>query len=393
MLTSLALIFLLGLLLGSVFHKLKLPSLLGMLITGMILSPYALNLLDDKILSISPDLRQLALVIILTRAGLSLDLADLKKVGRPAILMCFVPACFEIVGVILLAPYFLHMTILEAAIMGTVVAAVSPAIVVPRMLKLMEEGYGSKNSIPSLILAGASVDDVFVIVLFTAFTSLAKGETISARNFDQIPISIILGMVIGILVGLVLSKLFKIYHMRDSAKVIILLGVSFLLLALEKKIGSIVPISGLLAIMAMAATIYKTYEELAKRLSSKFNKLWVAAEIILFVLVGATVNLQYAISAGVVSFLVILGALLFRMLGVLICLFKTQLPKKERIFCMFAYTPKATVQAAIGAIPLSMGLACGNKVLTVAVLSIIFTAPFGAYVIDKTYKKLLQVDK
>ena len=393
MLTSLALIFLLGLLLGSVFHKLKLPSLLGMLITGMILSPYALNLLDDKILSISPDLRQLALVIILTRAGLSLDLADLKKVGRPAILMCFVPACFEIVGVILLAPYFLHMTILEAAIMGTVVAAVSPAIVVPRMLKLMEEGYGSKNSIPSLILAGASVDDVFVIVLFTAFTSLAKGETISARNFVQIPISIILGMVIGILVGLVLSKLFKIYHMRDSAKVIILLGVSFLLLALEKKIGSIVPISGLLAIMAMAATIYKTYEELAKRLSSKFNKLWVAAEIILFVLVGATVNLQYAISAGVVSFLVILGALLFRMLGVLICLFKTQLPKKERIFCMFAYTPKATVQAAIGAIPLSMGLACGNKVLTVAVLSIIFTAPFGAYVIDKTYKKLLQVDK
>lgn len=389
MLTSLALIFLLGLLLGSIFEKLKLPSLLGMLITGMILSPYALNLLDDKILSISAELRQLALVIILTRAGLSLDISDLKKVGRPAVLMCFVPACFEIVGIILLAPPLLNMTIVEAAIMGAVVAAVSPAVIVPRMLRLMDEGYGTKNSIPSLILAGASVDDVFVIVLFTAFTSLASGDKVSVQDFYQIPISIAVGLLIGILVGFILSKIFKAVHLRDSAKVIILLGISFLLIELEHRLNGIIPMSGLLAIMSMAATVYKTYEVLAKRLSAKFNKLWVAAEIILFVLVGATVNLQYAVSAGAAALLIIAGALLFRMAGVMFCLLRTKLNRKERIFCMLAYTPKATVQAAIGAIPLSMGLACGDKVLTVAVLSIIFTAPFGAFMVDRSYKKLL----
>jgi solute carrier family 9B (sodium/hydrogen exchanger), member 1/2 len=393
MLTSLALIFLLGLLLGSIFEKLKLPSLLGMLITGMILSPYALNLLDDKILSISADLRQLALVIILTRAGLSLDISDLKKVGRPAVLMCFVPACFEIVGIILLAPPLLNMTILEAAIMGAVVAAVSPAVIVPRMLRLMEEGYGTKNSIPSLILAGASVDDVFVIVLFTAFTSLASGDKISVQEFYQIPISIVVGLLIGILAGLILSKIFKTVHLRDSAKVIILLGISFLLIELEHRLNGIIPMSGLLAIMSMAATIYKTYEILAKRLSAKFNRMWVAAEIILFVLVGATVDLQYAVSAGAIALLIIAGALLFRMTGVMFCLLRTKLNRKERVFCMLAYTPKATVQAAIGAIPLSMGLACGDKVLTVAVLSIIFTAPFGAFMVDRSYKKLLSKEE
>ncbi len=393
MLTSLALIFILGLFLGSIFQKLKLPSLLGMLITGMILSPYALNLLDDKILLISADLRQLALVIILTRAGLSLDLQDLKKVGRPAILMCFVPACFEIVGIILLAPILLDMTILEAAIMGAVVAAVSPAVIVPRMLKLIEEGYGAKNSIPGLILAGASVDDVFVIVLFTAFTSLASGEKVSFQDFAQIPISILVGLLIGILVGIVLSKFFKVFHLRDSAKVVLILGFSFLLIELEHQLSGIIPMSGLLAIMSMAATLYKTYDILAKRLSEKFNKLWVVAEIILFVLVGATVDLQYAVSAGAVSLIIIAGALLFRMVGVFVCLIKTKLSKKERIFCMLAYTPKATVQAAIGAIPLAMGLGCGDKVLTVAVLSIIFTAPLGAFMIDKTYRILLPYGK
>lgn len=393
MLTSLALIFILGLLLGSIFHKLKLPSLLGMLITGIILSPYALNLLDDKILLISSDLRQLALVIILTRAGLSLDLQDLKKVGRPAVLMCFVPACFEILGILLIAPKLLDMTLLEAAIMGAVVAAVSPAVVVPRMLKLIEEGYGTKNSIPSLILAGASVDDVFVIVLFTAFTSLANGKQVAVYDFARIPISIIVGIVIGIILGLILSRFFKHFRLRDSAKVIILLGFSFLLIELEHRISGVIPISGLIAIMSMAATLYKTYDVLAKRLSEKFNKLWVAAEILLFVLVGATVDLQYAISAGLLSLLIIAGALVFRMVGVFVCLLKTKLTKKERIFCMLAYTPKATVQAAIGAIPLSMGLACGDKVLTVAVLSIIFTAPFGAFMIDKTYHKLLSKEK
>lgn len=389
MLTSLAYIFLLGLLLGSIFQKLKLPSLLGMLLTGMVLSPYALNLLDDKILSISPELRQLALVIILTRAGLSLDLKELKKVGRPAILMCFVPACFEMLGIILLAPFLLKVSMLEAAIMGAVVAAVSPAVIVPRMLKLMEEGYGRKNSIPSLILAGASVDDVFVIVVFTALTSLAQGKEVEAYDFLRIPISILVGIVVGILIGYLLYRFFKSYHLRDSAKVIILLGLSFLLIELEKQIGDIVPISGLIAIMSMAATLYKTYGQLAKRLSDKFNRLWVGAEILLFVLVGATVNLQYALSAGLAALTVIAGALLFRMIGVYVCLLKTGLSRNERIFCMLAYTPKATVQAAIGAIPLTMGLACGDKVLTVAVLSIIVTAPLGAFLIDRTYRRLL----
>lgn len=393
MLTSLALIFLLGLLLGSIVQKLKLPSLLGMLVTGMILSPFALNLLDDKILMVSADLRQFALVIILTRAGLSLDIQELKKVGRPAILMCFVPACFEILGIVLLAPRLLDITVLDAAIMGAVVAAVSPAVIVPRMLRLMDEGYGMKNSIPSIILAGASVDDVFVIVLFTAFTSLATGAKISLQDFVQIPVSIVVGLMIGIIIGIVLSKFYQSVHLRDSAKVIILLGISFLLIELEHRLSGILPMSGLLAIMSMAATLYKTYASLAKRLSEKFNKLWVAAEIILFVLVGATVDLQYALSAGALSLVVIIAALLFRIAGVFLCLIRTRLSKKERIFCMLAYTPKATVQAAIGAIPLAMGLACGNKVLTVAVLSILFTAPLGAFLVDKSYKILLSKDK
>lgn len=393
MLTSLALIFLLGLLLGSIFTKLRLPSLLGMILTGIILGPYALNLLDSSILGISADLRQLALVIILTRAGLALDIKDLKRVGRPAILMCFVPACFEIIGIILLAPGLLGVSILEAAIMGTVVAAVSPAVIVPRMLKLMESGYGTRNSIPQLIMAGASVDDIFVIVLFTSFTGLAKGESISWIKFAQIPIAIIMGLVIGLLFGVALSKIFRRIHMRDSIKVVIILSISFLLIALEHVINEIIPFSGLLAVMAMSAAILKKYEVLAKRLSGKFSKLWVSAEILLFVLVGATVDINYAVSAGAAAILVILGALLFRMLGVFTCLIKTKLDKKERLFCMMAYLPKATVQAAIGSIPLAIGLSCGQIVLTVAVLAILITAPLGALAIDLSYKKLLTLDK
>jgi NhaP-type Na+/H+ or K+/H+ antiporter len=389
MLTSLALIFMIGYLLGSIFNKLNLPSLLGMLLTGMILSPHALNLLDASLLSISPDLRQLALVIILTRAGLSLDISDLKKVGRPAVLMCFLPACFEIIGVILLAPLLLNVSILEAAIMGAVVAAVSPAVIVPRMIRLIDEGYGTGKSIPQLILAGASVDDVFVIVLFTAFTSLASGSAISTMNFIQIPVSILIGFIIGIFTGILLCKLFKKFHMRDSAKVVLLLSVSFLLIELENRLKGMVPMSGLLAIMSMGIILYQKNNLLAKRLSLKYNQLWVAAEILLFVLVGATVDLKYAISAGLLSILLVLGSLALRMIGVFICLLKTNLDNKERIFCMIAYTPKATVQAAIGAIPLTMGLACGQKVLTVAVLSILITAPFGAVCIDRLYRKLL----
>lgn len=389
MLTSLALIFLLGMLLASVFARLRLPGLLGMLLTGVILGPYALNLIDGNILAISADLRQLALVIILTRAGLALDLNDLKKVGRPAILMCFVPACFEIAGMLLLAPRLLGISLLEAAIMGSVVAAVSPAVVVPRMLKLMETGYGTGKSIPQLIMAGASVDDVFVIVLFTSFTGLAGGSALSPAQLVRVPVSILLGAGIGAAVGLALARGFKKVHIRDTAKVLILLSVSFLLMALEKATEPWVPVSGLLAVMSAGVALLRAYPLLAGRLSAKFSKLWVAAEILLFVLVGATVDIQYAVSAGFEAILLLLLVLLFRMTGVFFCLLKTGLTLRERLFCMIAYIPKATVQAAIGGIPLAMGLAFGPMVLTVAVLSILITAPLGAFGMDLSHQKLL----
>lgn len=389
MLTSLALILLCGMVLGSLFNKLRLPSLVGMIVTGVMLGPYALNLLDDSILMISPDLRQLALIIILTRAGLSLDLDDLKKVGRPALLMCFVPACFEIAGIVLLAPPLLGVTYREAAVMGAVVAAVSPAVIVPRMLRFMEEGYGTARSIPQLILAGASVDDIFVIVLFASFVQLEQGQAVSVGQLASIPISIVLGLAGGMVCGFVLSRLFAALHMRDSVKVVILLSISFLLIALEHAVADVVAFSGLLAVMAAGAAVLQQTPAVAKRLSAKFSKLWVGAEIILFVLVGATVDIRYAAAAGGAVALVILGALVLRMLGVLVCVVKTRLVWKERVFCMLAYLPKATVQAAIGAIPLTMGLACGQTVLTVAVLAIVIAAPLGALAIDRTYKRLL----
>lgn len=390
MLTSLAFIFLLGLSLGYVFMKLKLPALIGMLLTGIALGPYVLNLLEPSLLSVSVDLRQLALVIILTRAGLALDIKDLMKVGRPALLMCFVPACFEIAGMMLIAPPLLGISLLEAAIMGTVVAAVSPAIIVPKMLHLMDQKYGTSKSIPQLIMAGGSVDDVFVIVMFTAFTGLALGGNISAVSFLQIPVSILSGLVLGVLLGWLLTRYFKRYHMRDSVKVLIILSVSFLLVALERVLKGVLPVSGLLAVMALGATLLKNYEVLALRLSAKFSKLWVGAEILLFVLVGATVDIKYAVGAGLSAVVVILFSLLFRMAGVFVCMIKTQLTLKERVFCMIAYLPKATVQAAIGSLPLAMGLPCGKIVLTVAVLAILITAPLGAFGIDMTYKRLLE---
>ena len=390
MLTSLAFIFLLGLSLGYVFMKLKLPALIGMLLTGIELGPYVLNLLEPSLLSVSVDLRQLALVIILTRAGLALDIKDLMKVGRPALLMCFVPACFEIAGMMLIAPPLLGISLLDAAIMGTVVAAVSPAIIVPKMLHLMDQKYGTSKSIPQLIMAGGSVDDVFVIVMFTAFTGLALGGNISAVRFLQIPVSILSGLVLGVLLGWLLTRYFKRYHMRDSVKVLIILSVSFLLVALERVLKGILPVSGLLAVMALGATLLKNYEVLALRLSAKFSKLWVGAEILLFVLVGATVDIKYAVGAGLSAVVVILFSLLFRMAGVFVCMIKTQLTLKERVFCMIAYLPKATVQAAIGSLPLAMGLPCGKIVLTVAVLAILITAPLGAFGIDMTYKRLLE---
>lgn len=383
MLTSFAFIFLLGMLLSSILKKLRLPGLLGMLITGIVLGPYVLNLLDPSILSISADLRQIALIIILTRAGLSLDINDLKKVGRPAILMCFVPACLEIAGMILLAPGLLGISVLDAVIMGTVVAAVSPAVIVPKMLMLMEQGYGRENSIPQLIMAGASVDDVFVIVLFTAFTGLAQGESITAASFAQVPVSILTGMIAGVVTGLLLAVLFAKLHMRDSGKVVVLLSISFLMVALENSIKGVIPFSGLLAVMSMGIALQKKRPVVAERLSVKYSKLWVAAEILLFVLVGATVDVSYALAAGASAILLIFGVLLFRMAGVFLCMLKTRLSGKERLFCMIAYMPKATVQAAIGGVPLALGLGCGKIVLTVAVLAILITAPLGAFGVDR----------
>lgn len=359
-----------------------------MIFTGILLGPYALNIIDSSILNISPELRRIALIIILTRAGLSLNLDDLKKVGRPAVLMCFLPACFEIIGMILLAPILLDVSVLDAAIMGAVVGAVSPAVIVPKMLKLIDEGYGKEHGIPQLILAGASVDDVFVIVMFTAFTGLAKGD-FTPLSFIRIPSSIATGIAAGILVGLFLSELFKRFHIRDTAKILMFLSVSFILVTIEDRITGIFAFSGLIAIMFIGIVLQKRREDAALRLANKFSKLWVGAEILLFVLVGATVDIKYAVSAGVSAIILLFGVLVFRMVGVLICVTGTNLSRNERLFCMLAYMPKATVQAAIGSVPLAMGLSCGNIVLTVAVLAILITAPLGAFLIEITYKKLL----
>ncbi|WP_075718946.1 cation:proton antiporter [Roseburia sp. 499] len=394
MLLSISLILLVGMLAGWLCTKLKLPSLLGMIVTGILLGPYMMNCIDSSILNISSELRKIALVIILIRAGLTLNIDDLKKVGRSAIMMCFVPAVFEILGMVILAPRLLGISLLEAAIMGTVIAAVSPAVIVPKMIKIIDEGYGVEKGIPQLILAGASGDDVFVVVLFTAFTGLAQGDNISAMSFVNIPISILLGIVVGIIVGFVLAKFFEKVHIRDTAKVLIILSISFILVTIEACINFAITFSALIAIMFIGIAMQKHRNIVAQRLSLKFNKLWVGAEILLFVLVGATVNLNYVAVAGMSAVILIFGVLVFRMIGVFICLLGTKLNRSEKIFCMLSYTPKATVQAAIGGVPLAMGLSCGNIVLAVAVLAILITAPLGAFFIDLTYKKLLVcVDK
>ena len=389
MLLSISLILIWGMFMGWICQKIKLPSLLGMLITGIVLGPYVLNLLDDNILGISAELRKIALIIILTRAGLGLDVSGLKKIGRPAVLMCFVPASFELLGMILLAPKLMGLTVLEAAVMGAVLAAVSPAVVVPRMVKLMDEGYGVKEGIPQLILAGASVDDVYVIVLFSTFVGMMQGEGASILKFVNIPISIFLGIVIGLLIGVLLAYFFKKVHIRDTSKVLIILSISLLLVVIEDKLTTTITFSALIAVMFIGIGLQKKREAVAKRLSVKYGKLWVAAEVFLFVLVGATVNIGYLGKVGVKALIVIIGALVFRMLGVFVCLLGTSFKRKERLFAMIAYTPKATVQAAIGGIPLALGLSCGDLVLTVAVLAIVLTAPLGAFAIDLSYEKLL----
>ena len=389
MLLSISLILILGMFMGWICQKMKLPALLGMLITGVILGPYGLNLLDGSILGISAELRKIALIIILTRAGLGLDLSGLKKIGRPAVLMCFVPASFELLGMILLAPKLMGLSVLESAVMGAVLAAVSPAVVVPRMVKLMDEGYGVKEGIPQLILAGASVDDVYVIVLFSTFVGMMQGEGASILKFVNVPVSIFGGIAIGLLLGVLLAYFFKKVHIRDTSKVLIILSISFLLVVIEDKLTTAITFSSLIAVMFIGIGLQKKREAVAKRLSVKYGKLWVAAEVFLFVLVGATVNIEYLGKVGSKAFVVIIGALIFRMFGVFVCLLGTGLKRKERLFAMVAYTPKATVQAAIGGIPLALGFACGDTVLTMAVLAIVLTAPLGAFAIDLSYKKLL----
>lgn len=389
MLLSIALIMLVGMAAAMLSKKVGLPGLVGMILTGAILGPCVLNLIDDSILNISSELRKIALIIILTRAGLTLDLDDLKRAGRPALLMCFLPASFEILGMILVAPHLLHISILEAAILGAVIAAVSPAVVVPKMIQLMEEGYGMNKQIPQIILAGASVDDVFVIVLFTSFTGLAQGDQISIMKFVNIPISIIAGILIGAVIGIALGIFFTKVHMRDTVKVIIILSLAFILVSLEEMITIPVTFAALISVMFMGIFLKRKKADTSARLSAKFNKLWVMAEIILFVLVGASVDITFISKAGLKTVILIFAVLVFRMAGVFICMLGTKLNGRERLFCMLAYTPKATVQAAIGGVPLAMGLACGNIVLTVAVIAIVITAPLGAFMIEHTYKKLL----
>lgn len=399
MLTSLALIFLVGLAMAAMVQQLKLPRIIGMLITGIVVGPYVLDWLDPSILSISADLRQMALIIILLKAGLSLNLSDLKKVGRPAVMMSFVPASFEILGYVLLAPRLLGVTVMEAAVMGAVLGAVSPAVVVPRMVNLMETGYGTKQGIPQMILAGASCDDIFVIVLFTTFTGMAQGGTPKVMDFANIPISIVLGVALGAGVGWLLSSFFETAYahrhcVRNSTKVIVVLGVSFTLMAVETWLEGVVSVSGLLAVVSMACVVkIKSPTSVSQRLSEKFGKLWIAAEVLLFVLVGAAVDVRYTLGAGGAAVLMIACALLFRAVGVCLCVAGTKLTGKERLFCVIAYLPKATVQAAIGSVPLAMGLSCGPIVLSVAVLGILITAPLGAIGMDLTHQTLLTRDE
>lgn len=390
MLTSIALLWLLGMALGAAARKLHLPALVGMLLAGILLGPFGADLLSPALLSVSADLRRLALILILFRAGLSLDLGSLRRSGRSAVLLCFLPAACEVLGMVLLAPRLLGVSVLDAAILGAVVGAVSPAVIVPRMLDLMEAGYGTEQGIPQMVLAGASVDDVFVVVLFSSFTGMASGGRFSPAALAGVPVSILLGAALGLGLGGLLARFFARFPLRDSAKAILLLALSILLTALEDRLGSRVPFSGLLAVLGTGLGLYRRQPAAAQRLAAKFGRLWVAAEILLFALVGAQLNLEYAAASGRTAVLLVLGALCFRALGVLLCMAGGPLNPKERLFAVLAYLPKATVQAAIGGVPLAMGLSCGQVVLTVAVIAILLTAPLGAFAIDVSYRRLLR---
>ena len=389
MLLSVALIVLLSLIFAYLFNLLKLPRMIGMLLAGILLGPYVLDLIDPSILNISAELRQISLIVILIRAGLSLDLNDLKKIGRPALLLSFIPALFEFIVIMVVAPLFFDITLIEAAIIGAIIAAVSPAIIVPRMIKLMERGYGKKKPIPQLILAGASIDDVFVIILFTSLVQSYQTNTFSIQSILLIPVSLVLGIVLGVLIGVILVKLFKKYHMRDTIKVLIIFSMGFLMIALENSLKDVIMISGLVSVMVLGGTILNQYQILAHRLVNKFEKIWVVAEIMLFVLVGAVLDISVIPGIGIFAIILLFIGLLGRMLGVMISLIKTKLNQKEKLFVGISYIPKATVQAAIGAIPLSLGFMSGQLMLSIAVLSIVITAPIGAFLMDLSYSKLL----
>lgn len=397
MISSLAFIFIVGLIMAGICEKLKLPRIIGMIFTGIIIGPYGLDLLEKSVLEISPDLRSIALIIILLKAGFSLNIEDLKKVGRPAVLMSFVPASFEILAYVIFAPMILGINMVEAGLMGAVMGAVSPAVVVPRMTHLMDKGYGSKKGIPQLIMAGASCDDIFVIVLFSTFLGMAQGNSVSKAAFLNIPISIILGILMGAVVGYILSLIFENLfkrkkYIRNSTKVVIILGMAFMMMSIETWVKPFVSVSGLLSVVSMAAVIkIKSVDIVSKRLSEKFGKLWIGAELILFVLVGAAVDINYMTKAGISAVIMIFIGLIFRNIGVFISILGTNFNKKEKLYCMVSYIPKATVQAAIGSVPLSAGLPCGQLILSVAVLIIIITAPLGAILMDYGYKRWLEI--
>ncbi len=393
MLLTLALILIVGMMLGWLCKKCRLPGLIGMMLTGIILGPCCFNLLDGSILNVSAEIRKIALIIILTRAGLSLDVSGLRKIGRPAVMMCFLPATFEIAGIILIAPALLGLSILESALLGSVLAAVSPAVVVPRMVKLIDEGYGEKKGIPQLILAGASVDDIYVIVLFTTFSGMIQGNNFSVMSFVNIPFSVAAGIALGLITGWILARFVTRFHLRDTSKVLMILSVSFLLVAAESLLKTPLSFSALIAVMFIGVSLQKYRPDVAERISVKYNKLWVGAEIFLFVLVGATVNIGYLGNIGIPAVLTVFGALVFRMAGVFVSVMGTDFNFREKLFSMLAYVPKATVQAAIGGIPLALGFSCGNITLTVAVLAIVLTAPLGAFAIDLTYRHFLSKDR
>ncbi len=389
MLQSIGLIILAGLSFGWLFSKIKLPRIIGMLLAGILLGPHVSNILDLSVINMSGDLRKIALIIIIAKAGLSLDLADLKRIGKPAVMLCFVPATFELLAFVLFAPSIMGVTILQAAILGAVMGAVSPAVTVPRLTKMIDDGYGVKKGIPQMLIAGASADDIYVIVLFTTLVGLEAGDAVSAASFFKIPAEIVSGALSGAIIGILLSVYFKKIHMRDSLKITIIMAFDMLLYWLE----GIAPVSGLLAVMTMGIAVNMKLPQVAKRLSAKFSKLWVASEIFLFVLVGSTVNIEYAAKAGIGMILMLFIGLLFREIGTLISILGRGLNAKEIIFCLISQLPKATVQAAIGGVPMAMGLGCGNIILTMAVVSIVITAPLGAIGMDATAHKYISKDK